>query len=792
MMNSMPEALDHLLVLDLSNTIGGQYCARLLADFGAEVVLVEPADGSPIRRQPPFSEDGLSWTFWHLNTSKRSIRLDGADADLTGRLGDLVARADVVVLPPGADAEAFAAHNRAAVIVSLSAFGSDGPLADWEGPEIVLQALSGMMYNNGEFGREPLFGVGNRASFAAGLAAYIGTLAALFERTGSGFGQVITIDSAETAAAMCFPYVVQHIYNDTVRSRADLAIPAGQVLCQGGWVCIWIYNHRWAALIEAVGLPELAIDPRFAEPAKRRENWTTLFEIFQDKLGPQDAEEVVDRLQKAQIIAAKAYRPAEQFENKHLKARDYWQSADGRPVLGTPFRLTASPRRTPTAVPELGEADGVDFGAAARAVPAGAAPARPPLEGLRVIEVTTAWAGPMAGRVLGFLGAQSIHVEAPNRVNSWRLNHDVPNPVNFPDRDPGARPFDRSFLFNSQNVNKLSCILNLKTEEGRETLRKLAAKADVLLCNFRPGTLSKLGVGYETLREIKPDIIVAELPAYGISGPMAGYAALGPTMEMATGMSAMIGYRGGRPENTGPSYLDPIGGFNTAASVLTALIHRQRTGEGQYIELPQVEAAMQFIGAELLSAIETGTDPELDGNRVAHAAPHDAYRAAGTDEWVAIAALDEAQFRALCQEMGRPELADDPRFSSLEQRRANADALDAEITAWTRDIDKHEIAERLQRAGVAAASVETSRDIAHSPYLAHRAFFTELEHPDAGRHRYPSLPMHLSRTPGGQWSAAPTFGGHNRHVLERILELPDEEIRIVTERAMADVPLPGV
>ena len=206
-------------------------------------------------------------------------------------------------------------------------------------------------------------------------------------------------------------------------------------------------------------------------------------------------------------------------------------------------------------------------------------------------------------------------------MNSWRLNKEAPNPINFPGGEPGDRPFDRSFLFNSQNINKLSCILDLKTEEGRALLRKLVAVSDVLICNFRPGTLAKLGLDFESLRAIKPDIIVAELPAFGSRGAMSRYAALGPTMEMAAGMSSLIGYKGGQPENTGPSYLDPIGGFNAASAILTALLHRQRTGEGQYVEIPQVEAAMHLIGAQILSAIETGIDPERDGNRSAHAAP---------------------------------------------------------------------------------------------------------------------------------------------------------------------------
>jgi crotonobetainyl-CoA:carnitine CoA-transferase CaiB-like acyl-CoA transferase len=316
--------------------------------------------------------------------------------------------------------------------------------------------------------------------------------------------------------------------------------------------------------------------------------------------------------------------------------------------------------------------------------------------------------------------------------------------------------------------------------------------ADVLICNFRPGTLKKLGLDYESLTAIKPDIIVAELPAFGVTGPMSGYAALGPTMEMAAGMSAMIGYPGGKPEVTGPSYLDPIGGFNAAAAILTALVHRQQTGEGQYVEVPQVEAAMHLIGAEILKAGETGEDFAPNGNRVPFASPHDAFPARGDDQWVVIAALDEGQWRSLCAVMGRPELADDPRFSDLGRRRDNEDELIAVIAAWTSGQDKHELAERLQAAGVAAAPVQTPKDVAEDPYLAHRGFFTELEHPDAGRHRHPSLPFHLSRTPGAQVLPAPPFGWHNRHVLETILKLPPEEIAAIeTSDAMATEPLQG-
>ncbi|WP_162183321.1 CaiB/BaiF CoA transferase family protein [Neorhizobium vignae] len=792
----MSKALDGLRVVDLSNTLAGQYCARLLADFGADVTLVEPPEGSPIRQMPPFSvaEPGLSLRFWHLNTGKRSIILDQTDTGGQEMLNAMLSAADIAILPEDFDAENIAHLNRACIAACVTAFGGDGPLKEWRGPEIVLQALSGMMNNNGAYGREPLYGVGERASFAAGQAAYIGIMAALHERHSSGLGQVVTVDAAETAAAMCFPYVMRHIYNGSIHTRKDQTIPAGQVKCGDGWVCIWIYNHRWRAVCTALDLLSLEADPRFSEPQVRRVNWETLYEIIQDKVKDWSAEELVDRLQKAQIIAAKAYRPSEQIHNRHLSGRHYWEKVEGGLILGPPFRLSATPRLVRSGAPELGE---LKFDPAVweaknrRPQQSSRPPEAPPMDGLRVIEITTAWAGPMAGRVLAYFGAQSIHVESPNRVNSWRLNKERPNPINFPDGEPGLRPFDRSFLFNSQNVNKLSCILNLKTEEGQSTLRRLVAVADVLICNFRPGTLAKLGLDYESLAAIKPDIIVAELPAFGGSGPMSGYAALGPTMEMATGMSAMMAYPGGQPENSGPSYLDPIGGFNAAAAILTALHYRDRTGQGQYVEIPQVEAAMQFIGAELLLAAETGVDPVPDGNRVPNMSPHDAFPARGEDQWVVIAAENEAQWQALCAVIGRSQLATDSRFSDLAARKRNEAELTAILSEWTATRDKHAVARLLQYAGVAAAPVANAADVASSAYLVHRGFFTELDHPDAGRHRHPGLPIHLSRTPGSQRRPAPQFGGDNRYILENILALPALEIaRVSADDVMATVPFP--
>lgn len=783
-------ALEGIVIVDLSESIAGQFCARLAADHGAAVTLVEPPGGSALRRMAPFSsrEPALSLTFLHLNVGKESTILDPAETEC---LAALARGADVILLPAGFARDALALPE-SVISVEISAFGRAGPHRLWKGPEIVLQALSGMMFNNGSEGQEPLFGCGERASYAAGLAGYIGMMAALIARLTSGRGQHVDISAAETAAAMCFPYAFQYIYSGNERSRGEITNPCGQVLCRDGWVCIWIYNHRWKTFCETAGLAHLPDDPRFADPLVRRANWAALFAIIQEKLGGEEAEALVDRLQRADIIAAKSYRLTELPHQRHLAGREYWRSLpDGRPMLGPAWRFSRLPARAPSPAPALGEARP---GAAAHSAPPIAAIPKPggPLAGLRVLELTTAWAGPMAGRVLAFLGAECIHIESPNRVNSWRLNKEKPNPVNFPAGEPGARPYDRSFLFNSQNTNKLSCILDLKTAEGRAIARRLAAASDVLICNFRPGTLEKLGLDYDSLRAIRPGIIVAEMPAFGRHGPLSRHAALGPTMEMAAGMSSLIGYPGGQPETTGPSYLDPIGGFNTAAAILTALLHRQRTGEGQHVEVPQVEAAMQFIGPEILAAAETGRDPARNGNRIAGAAPHGAFPCAGAESWIAIAAFDDAEWRALCGVLGRPDLTLDPRFVTLAARKSNEDALCAEIAAFTVDKDRHRLAAALQQAGVPAAPVQTPRDVAQDANLASRGYFEPLRHVDAGEHLHPGLPFRFSTTPGGQIRAAPAFGQHTEEVLARVAGLaPEEIVAARAAKAIAAEPLPG-
>jgi crotonobetainyl-CoA:carnitine CoA-transferase CaiB-like acyl-CoA transferase len=347
----MPAALQNLQVLDCSETIAGQFCARMLADYGAEVTLLEPPGGSAIRSVGPFdpASRGESLLFFHLNLGKRSLALDVATPDGEALLDRLLARADVAIVGRTANVAAQSAAHPDCVFCVVSGFGSDGPWRDWQGGEIVYQALSGMMNHNGISSREPLFGCGQRASHAAGIAAYIAVLAALHARPQSG-GQIVAIDVAETASSMWYPYPLIHAYSGWLEQRGERGQPVGQVKCSDGdWVCFWVRGEQWAAACVAIGRPELTRDPRFATTVERQKHWQTALVIFQEWAAARTADAFLAEWRANRLIGAKAARATELFTNDpHLRARGYWESVQtatgARPILGPQFRMSETPR----------------------------------------------------------------------------------------------------------------------------------------------------------------------------------------------------------------------------------------------------------------------------------------------------------------------------------------------------------------------------------------------------------------------------------------------------------------
>lgn len=778
----MPGPLGDLRVVDFSRDVAGQYTGKLFAGFGAHVTLVEPTGGTPTRAIGPFKTlaGGGRWSllFEHLNAAKESF-VSTDDADSKAELADLVATADVVIRdvesPEVPDIDA------AAVDCVMRDFPDQGAYAHWRGGEMIQYALSGTMYATGDTDAHPLYGVGHRAAYAAGTTAFVSTMTALVERDHSGIGQTTTTSTFEALAAMGENLVSLYSYSKD-QPRRHPAEYLAMIRCVDGWLMLYALTW-WHWLCEVFEIPELAEDKRFEDLYARLTNWDAAVEVLSAAAAKLPVDEVVMRCHARKIIAERATDVAALVESEPWRTRHMTVEVAGADPTGSnasPVSHTLGPlfrvdgdgwTRRPA--PALGSRHPVDADASravtAASSSAGEAPTGLPLAGLRVIDMTSAWSGPFATRALSFLGAEVVKIEPPTHIDPWRGNFLPPVAPVFPDWAAGENRWNRCVWFNTQAHDKASLSLDITGPGGGEVFIDLVAQADVLIANFTSGVMDRLGFGYDVLSADYPDLVMVEMPAFGADTTSAGHLAMGSTMEAATGMTSLIGYGDGRPHPTGSIIVDPIGGLHGAAAVLIGLHQRAVTGRGCHVEVAQTEAATHWIGEYVLAQLEGEPAEPPEGNAVAEAEPHDAFRCVGIDQWVAISVPDETAWRGLCATIGNPALADDERFATRGARRDNRAELAETIGAWTGLLTKLDAAARLQAHGVPAAPVNTGSDVFFDPTLRENHFMVDLDHPDVGAATYPGLAYRLSRTPGAIRRRAPRLGEDNRRILCELL-----------------------
>jgi len=385
---------------------------------------------------------------------------------------------------------------------------------------------------------------------------------------------------------------------------------------------------------------------------------------------------------------------------------------------------------------------------------------RRPLEGIRVADFTWVWAGPFCTLQLAHLGAEVIRVETAGRTCVTRL---------LPPWANGEFGPNRSGYFNQYNQGKLSLSLDLKQPEALKVAKELVAKSDIVCENFAAGVMDRLGLGYEALRAVRQDVIMIALSGYGASGPESEFVSYGPAQVPLSGMSSLTGYADWPPMHVGISYGDPNGGLHGAFAVLAALLHRARTGEGQYVDLSQQETTIAVIAEGVLAQSMTGASPARDGNRDPQMAPHGNFRCSGEQEWVSIAVRDDGEWKGFAEAIGQPTLASDPRFKTLAGRKANEDALEAVVSQWTADKTPKEVTTALQARNIPAFPCMTNKDLATDPHLLGRDFFVELEHPEVGKRQHIGIPWKLHGTPLEVRRPAPCQGQHTDSVLRDIL-----------------------
>lgn len=413
------------------------------------------------------------------------------------------------------------------------------------------------------------------------------------------------------------------------------------------------------------------------------------------------------------------------------------------------------------------------------------------LEGIRVLDLGRVWAGPHCGRMLGDMGAQVIKIESLRRYDGVRGPKNPPlGAGHYPERDPGERPYNRAPSFNERNRNKFGVTIDMTQPHGMELFKGLLRISDVVVENYAAGVMKRWGIGYEAMKEVRPDIICLSMPAFGNTGPESQYVAYGLGVEQLGGIGGLTGYVGGPPMRTGLHITDPVAGMNGAAAILAALYYRAETGKGQFIDLSHREVAASSIGEALMDWTMNNRVEGRLGNRHPYMAPHGVYRCTGSDMWVAIAVEGDTEWSRFCDAIGNPPWTLNLDFADALGRWKHQDELDAHITEWTRERDHYEVANLLQVAGVSAGPVLTNWEMPDDPQHVARDWFVETEHPDAGAHDYPGMAWRMSETPGRVDMAAPCFGEHNQAVLGGLLGLSGEEIdRLTEEGIIGDEPV---
>lgn len=824
------QPLTGIRVLELACGVAGPYAGKLFADFGADVIKVEPPEGDESRRSGPYLASGVgpdpdsdvSALYLHLNTNKRSIVLDLDAPDDLHRVRQLIASVDVCIesFPPGRLAElgldftVMRGLNDALVLTSITPFGQDGPHAQYHGSELVYSAYGGLNFTRDRLGR-PLALGGNLAQYHAGNLAAAMAMGALIHGENGGGGTHLDIAIADTEAASAdssVVYLTAHAYNgrtSTPPPPGETATglgpyPNGTFDCMDGAVMVSTLP-QWVAGMQKT-LDDPVLDDLIADTGRLAEPDTAL------AIRQRVAAWFAGRSRREAMLTAQANRwpvtaiqgPGELTTDPHLQARDTLVRMD-HPLAGEvvqvahPFRM-ADAWRLRRPAPALGEHTVevlAEFdehrprrtGTTRRTTP----PAGLPLAGVRVVDLTVAWSGPFVTMLLADLGAEVIRVENP-WIFPTSTRGVFPRPSaaavagaanlnmsGYPDLDPGPRPWNRSAIFNWHARNKLSITADLRKQAGREAFLRLIERSDVLVENNSPHTLDSLGLGWPELEQRNPNLIALRMPSCGLTGPYRDFIGFGGSFEGLVGLRSIRGLPGGTPAEAPSSlHMDAAAGATGTFATLVALRARAARGAGCLLELAQMENLAHHIG-EIVMAAERGVPQRPTGNRDPRYAPQGVYPCSGTDRWVAISVGSDADWQALVAIMGSPTWALDERFGSAQGRAATHDELDERLSEWTRSQDRFAVFRRCQAEGIACAPVMDELDLYADPQLRHRGFFRELDSPHTGRHEYPGHVMRWTG-PALRWErAAPGLGEDNEYVYKTVLGLSDDQYEELRE-----------
>ena len=783
-------------VIELAEGVAGPYCGKLLADLGADVIKVEPPAGDRTRRatggDPAKALDPEgSPLFLYCNTSKRGMVLDLDDDGDRETFADLLASAAVLITDRQPPVEA----PDDLIVAAVTPYGLAGPRAAAPAGELTLTHGGGLVnqmpVRSRDVDRAPVTLGGHQAGYHAGLVAALAVASLLYGRGRGGDGARVDVSIQDVMVSMVAPLLASARYHETTWSRVPDRPPAmGRLRTSDGYVILNAFDdHHFVLFRELMGNPSWCAGHEWKDMAYRSHHLMEIAPRVDAWALQQKRDDLYHRAARLGIPVGPIHDAADVMAYEQYAARDYFTLVDHpstgpKRYAGWPYRMGASKPRVSRPAPLLdehaaeirGELNGNAAGARTSIASSGgetaAAATRPalPLEGIRVAEFAWVWAGPYAGVLLSTLGAEVIKVEGPKRLDLTRRSVVWPRAEEAPLK---IGP-DAGMAFNTMNLNKRSLALDLSQAEGRELALRLASECDVIYDNMRPGAMVKLGLDYENLQRVNPGLIVASSSGRGHGGPETEYLGYAMVHQGVAGGAYISGYPDDHPTHSGGD-VDLMNAITLAFSIVAALHHRERSGEGQFIDYSQCEGVSSILGEVLLEYEMTGKIPERAGNAHPSSAPHGVYRCWGIDRWLAIEVHSDEEFGRLAATMDRPELTEDPLFATAAARKRNEAQLDRIIGDWTRERDRDWLARELLGAGVAAAPSRDARDLYADSHLRARGSFATVEHPEWGDLELVGPPFRIE---GRDLSPrrAPLLGEHTDAILGGLLGLSAEEL----------------
>lgn len=776
-------------VVEVGSGFALAYCGNLFADQGASVTKIEAAGGESLGAWPPFVDSGTAKVgalqAW-LNAKKQVI----PDSDVfqaEDKFAQLLEVADILLdgreMAESGQNETTLSSAMPRVVVELSWFGKHGPYAQYKGADEVCRALAGLVQPVGPADGPPALRNQNDAGIVGGLAAFTAGIAGLY---GSG-RSALSVSVHEANVALAELQVASALGLGQAQPRFGINrflgnFPMGVYATRQGWLGIMIVTPaQWRTFCALLDLPHLVEDPRYASKVNRWKAADELEAVFAPRLRARTAQEWFDLGLAQKLPFALVPTMEELLSQQVLRERGAFTSVS---IGGVRFEAPAVPFGFKEAGAHTGLRGNADSPEANSALPGRERAEELPLSGTRVVDLTMGWAGPLATRQLADMGAEILKVESCQHPDWWRgteINPAQPDDVSFETR----------LQFQFVNRNKTGVTLDLRSVDGRELFIRLVASSDAVVNNFSAGTMDRLGLGYDALKAVNPDIIMLSMPAFGTGNAWSMCRAYGPTLEQASGMPTVTGEAAWVPTLSHVAYGDPIGGVNGSAALALALLDKKRSGRGRLMDLSQVECMLPLIASSIIEQSLTGRATRR-GNRHPVFSPNGCFRCAGADEWIVISITTAEEWHALCATMDLAAFASDAALSAVDARRAREEEIEEAIANWCRARSGEKAMALLQAAGVPAGVARNPKDLLDDPHLMARGFWQRVDRPFVGEHFQPSLPVR--RHDGGPFEIrqpAPTLGQHTVTVLGGLLGLTREELEDLSRKeVIGNRPVP--